>query len=136
MALSVETGSRIDLHDITDRVSAAVPDDVEAGTCTVFVHHTTTGIAINEAESGLLDDLETVLADLVPTGARYAHDRIDDNADAHLRASLIGTHATVPVRGGSLDLGTWQSILLVELDGPRTRRVSVTVAPGRDGGET
>ncbi|WP_435101340.1 secondary thiamine-phosphate synthase enzyme YjbQ [Halarchaeum sp. P4] len=64
-----------------------------------------------------------------PHDEQYAHDRIDDNADAHLRAMLLGESVSVPVSDGELDLGTWQSVLFVECDGPRTRSVTVTVAP-------
>lgn len=107
---------------MTGRVEEALPSDAE-GTCTVFVRHTTAGVAVNEAESRLLSDVESFLADLVPDGG-WAHDRIDDNADSHLRALLLGPSVTLPVSDGRLDLGTWQSVLLVECDGPRTRTVS------------
>jgi secondary thiamine-phosphate synthase enzyme len=126
--LEVSTGARVDVVDVTDRVREAVPNDCERGVCTVFVPHTTAGVAVNEHEQGLLEDLEGALESLVPEGDGYAHDRVDDNADAHLRATLLGESASIPVRDGSLALGTWQSVLFVECDGPRTRTLDVTVS--------
>ncbi|GGN08492.1 secondary thiamine-phosphate synthase enzyme YjbQ [Halarchaeum nitratireducens] len=128
MRLSIDTTDRLAVTDVTARVADAVPSDVERGVCTVFVPHTTAGVVVNEAESGLLDDVEAALARLVPDDD-YAHDAIDDNADAHLRALLLGSSVSVPVADGSLDLGTWQSVLFVECDGPRTRSIDVRVAP-------
>lgn len=127
MQLDVRTGERIDVVDVTDRVADAVPDDLESGACTVFVPHTTAGVVVNENEHGLLTDLEDALESLVPRGESYGHDSIDDNADAHLRAVLLGESVTVPVADGELALGTWQSVLFVDCDGPRTRRLRVVV---------
>jgi secondary thiamine-phosphate synthase enzyme len=93
----------------------------------VYTKHTTTAITVNENESGLKEDMLNILERVIPTGAGYEHDRIDNNADAHLRAILIGNSITVPVSGGNLDLGTWQSILFVELDGPRKRKIGMKV---------
>ena len=81
---------------------------------------------VNEGERRLLEDVEAFLGELVPDEG-WAHDEIDDNADSHLRALLLGPGETIPVADGGLQLGTWQSILLVELDGPRSRSLSVTV---------
>lgn len=120
---TVATEERLTAVDVTDRVEAALPDDA-SGTATVFVEHTTAGVAVNEAESRLLSDFERALSDLVPDEG-WAHDRIDDNADSHVRALLVGASETVPVEEGALALGTWQSVLLVECDGPRTRTVRV-----------
>ena len=119
----VRTDDRVTTVDITDRVAETLPADAE-GTVTVFVQHTTAGLSINEAESRLLSDIERALEVLVSeTG--WDHDQLDGNADAHLRSMLLGRDVTVPVTDGRLDLGTWQSILLVECDGPRTRTVTV-----------
>ena len=129
MRLQVDTDERVTVVDVTDDVAAAVPEDVAEGVCTVFVRHTTTGVCVNEAEQRLLADVEDALERLVPADEPYAHDRLDGNADAHLRAMLLGSSVSVPVLGGDLALGTWQSVLLVECDGPRTRAVDVTVTP-------
>ncbi|MFW6164308.1 MAG: secondary thiamine-phosphate synthase enzyme YjbQ [Planctomycetota bacterium] len=100
--------------------------DVETGLCTVFVEHTTAAIGVNENERRLRADTEAFLSELVPDSG-HRHDELDDNADAHLRATLVGPGETIPVRDGRLALGTWQSILLYDFDGPRRRMVSVTV---------
>lgn len=123
MQFDVSTSARTEALDVTDRVGEVLPTDA-AGTCTVFVRHTTAGLAVNEAESRLLSDVASVLEDLVADDG-WAHDRIDDNADSHLRALMVGPSVTLPVSDGHLDLGTWQSVLLVECDGPRTRTVEV-----------
>ena len=125
---TVETERRTQAVDVTDRVEAALPGDAD-GTATVFVRHTTAGVTVNEAESKLLEDVESFLGGVVEDDG-WAHDSLDGNADSHLRAMLVGPSVTVPVAAGSLDLGTWQSVLLVECDGPRSRRVSVHVDGG------
>jgi len=92
----------------------------------VFVRHTTAGVVVNEAEPRLLGDLEDALDMLVPDDG-WDHDALDGNADSHVRAMLLGPSETVPVADGSPDVGTWQSVLLVECDGPRERTVDVIV---------
>lgn len=126
--MEFHTEEPIDIVDITDRVAGAIPPDIDSGVCTVFVQHTTAGVIVNEAEAGLLEDLQGWLETAVDGSATYRHDCIDDNAPAHLRSVLLGSSATVPIRAGDLDFGTWQRILLVEADGPRTRSVRVTVS--------
>lgn len=120
-SFQVRTDDRTAVADVSRQVEKVLPSDAE-GTATVFVQHTTAAVTVNEAESRLLGDFETAIDDLVPEEG-WAHDAIDDNADSHIRAMLIGPSVTVPVSEGRLDLGTWQSVLLVECDGPRTRRV-------------
>ncbi len=117
------TESRLEVTEITDQVESAVPADAN-GTVTVYVQHTTAGVTVNEAESRLLTDFETALSDIV-SDRGWKHDSIDDNADSHIRAMLVGPSAAVPVIDGELQLGTWQSVLFVECDGPRTRQVLV-----------
>lgn len=123
---TVDTDARLTTVDVTDTVADAVPDDHADGVCAAFVEHTTAGLVVQENESRLRADLESFLSELVPDEG-HAHDRIDNNADSHLRATLLGPSVTVPVVDGDLALGTWQSILLVECDGPRTRRVRTAV---------
>lgn len=119
----VSTDDRLSVVDVTDRVSEILPADA-TGTATIFVRHTTAGVTVNEAEPRLLSDFERALDQLVPdTG--WAHDELDGNADSHIRALLVGPSVTVPVEDGQLQLGTWQSVLLLECDGPRTRTVQV-----------
>lgn len=119
----VRTDQRLQAVDVTDRVEECLPADAE-GTCTVVSRHTTAGVVVNEAEQRLLADIESFLERVVSDNG-WRHDEIDDNADAHLRALLCGTSETLPVRDGALSLGTWQSVLLIECDGPRSRTVEV-----------
>lgn len=124
--ITVETDDRLELLDITGAVQQAVPKE-QTGTITVFSTHTTAGIAINEAESALLNDIHSFLGDVVADSG-WEHDRLDGNADSHLRATLVGPSETIPVENGEMRLGTWQSVLLVECDGPRTRTIRMTTA--------
>ena len=130
MSVHVSTDAPIDVVDVTDQVREELPD-VDRGVCTVFVEHTTAAVSINEAEPRLLDDVEAFVGEL-SAAEGWHHDTIDDNADAHLRSSLLGRDVSVPIRDGDLALGTWQSILLIECDGPRDRSVSVTVTEAVD----
>jgi secondary thiamine-phosphate synthase enzyme len=123
----VETDDRTEVVDVTDRVVEEISDDASSGVCTVFVRHTTAAVVVQENESGLLADIEDFAEGLAPSDGDYRHDRIDDNADAHLRAVLLGESVSVPVKDGELALGTWQSVLFVECDGPRSREVEVVV---------
>ena len=130
MSIDVRTSERVDIVDVTSKVEAAIPDGREHGICTVFVPHTTAGVVVNEREDQLLSDVETALERLAPRGEEYGHNVIDDNADAHIRAMLLGESVTVPIVDGALALGTWQSILFVECDGPRTRQLRVMTVAG------
>jgi len=127
MDLDVSTSERVEFVDVTDEVASVVPEDVKRGTCTVFVPHTTAGVVVNENEPGLLADLRGTLGRLVPADEPYEHGGVDGNADAHLRATLVGASVTIPVSGGELALGTWQSVLFAEFDGPRERRLTVSI---------
>ena len=125
--LSVRSRKRADVVDITERVQEVVRDSgVSTGLCQVYVQHTTAGVFINEnADPDVMDDFLSTLDRLVPWDHGYQH--AEGNAAAHIKASLIGTSQTVPIREGKLALGTWQGIYFAEFDGPRERHVLVTV---------
>ena len=126
--IELRTKGSTELIEITDEVKRIVSaKGVDSGICVVFTRHTTTGIIINENETGLRSDILSVLDELVPRGKGYLHDRIDSNAHAHLRSVLLGSSVSIPIENGSMTLGTWQSILFVECDGPRRREVFVQV---------
>ena len=127
----VVTGEKFQVIDVTKSVQEVVwKSGVTHGMAIVLTPHTTTGLMINEYEPGLIEDIKAKMKELVPEGAGYAHDRIDSNAHSHIRASIfLNPEVIVPVDQGELQLGTWQRILLVELDGPRHRRVQVMVCP-------
>ncbi len=113
--------------DITNEVAEILQkSEFSSGLCTISVPHCTCAIYINEHEEGLVHDTLTLVDGLVE-GEDWHHDRIDHNASAHLAATLLGSSVHVPVEGSNLVLGTWQRIQLIELDGPRHRRVNVTL---------
>lgn len=115
--------------DITRQVAAIVrAGGVAEGVCHVYVPHTTAGVTINEnADPDVTADMLAGLAKLVPP-LPYRH--AEGNSPAHIKASLLGATATVPITGGALFLGTWQAIYLGEFDGPRRRTVCVTLIGG------
>ena len=124
----VRTQRMQDMVDITRPVADAVRQSgVADGICLVYVPHATAAVVINEnADPNVCEDILEALGQLIPEG-RWRHDRIDSNAAAHIKATILGPSETVPVRDGRLRLGTWQSLMLVELDGPRERSVFVEV---------
>ncbi|MBE2900584.1 YjbQ family protein [Methanothermobacter thermautotrophicus] len=127
--LPMRTSRRVELIDITSMVTGVLESSgIRNGILNVFSRHSTSAIFINENESRLLSDIESMLEGAVPVDASYGHNIIDNNADSHLRAVLLGGSQTVPVINGSMDLGTWQSIFFAEFDGPRNRRIRVSVA--------
>lgn len=126
--MEIHTTIRTELIDITDRVRAIVKESgIKDGICVISTRHTTSSIIINENERGLRGDILEMLETLIPENKSYAHNQIDNNADAHLRSALLGNSAILPVEDGHLVLGTWQSIFFVELDGPRNRSVNVKI---------
>ncbi len=122
---SLRTRQRIEMVDITDQVQRSVVESgIKNGICFIFVPHTTAAITINEgADSSVRLDIIEKLSKLVPSDGNYRH--LEGNADAHIKASLIGPSLTVLVSDGKLALGTWQRIFFCEFDGPRTRQVFV-----------
>jgi secondary thiamine-phosphate synthase enzyme len=128
----VETSSAEQSLDITLRVREIVKRaGIARGLCQIMVLHSTCAIVVNEtADPNIGRDVLDALGRAVPTPGDWLHDRIDDNAAAHIKASLLGASELVPVVEGALLLGTWQGIWLFELDGPRTRRIAVHVLAG------
>ena len=125
---TVRSQHKYEMIDVTGQVAAAVADArLEEGTCSIYVLHATAAVVINENDDpNVCTDILDALAKLVPEGV-WRHDRVDHNGAAPIKAALLGPGETVPVRDGRLLLGTWQAIMVVELDGPRQRRVVVTV---------
>ncbi len=128
--LTLSTSAKSEALDITARVAEAVKaSGAQEGLCTVFTPHATAAVAINENDDPNVGvDLLDALGRLVKEHDGWRHDRVDDNAAAHIKAAIVGPSETIPVRGGRLALGTWQNVFLCEFDGPRSsRRVHVTV---------
>lgn len=129
--IEIDTERPVDVIDITTRVQQCLDEmGLESGICLVYTFHTTTGLAVNEADGALMQDILNFLQKLAPEGMGYQHDRSDGNAHAHLRATLLGNSLVLPVEQSRLLLGTWQRILFFELDGPRRRSILVKAIPG------
>jgi len=126
--LRIRTTAKREMVDLTARVAEIVArSKVTEGLCSVYVPHATAAVVVNENDDpNVCIDVLDALDRLVPAGV-WRHDRVDNNGAAHIKAAILGPSETVPVRGGRLLLGTWQAIMLAELDGPRQRRVIVTV---------
>ena len=126
--LELSTNKKRELINITSQVQQVVAEsNTKEGICLIFVPHATAAVLINEDEPGFKADIERLVHMWIPEGD-WEHDRVDDNATSHLASSLIGQSRVIPVKDGYLQLGTWQQIFLVELDGPRSsRQVSVTL---------
>lgn len=125
--IQVKTKARNELVDITGQVEKVVEESgVAEGICVLAVPHTTAAVTVNEnADPSVKADIITKLSELAPEGDRYRH--MEGNADAHIKATLVGPSETLLVKGGRLSLGTWQGVFFCEFDGPRTRRVIVRV---------
>jgi secondary thiamine-phosphate synthase enzyme len=125
--LSIQTQRRTEFLDFSEKIQAIVGRDaVDSGICHIFVPHTTAGLTLNENwDPAVQQDILQTLDRLIPTSNDYKH--TEGNSAAHIKATLIGFSASLPVQDSKLLLGTWQGIYLAEFDGPRTRRVLVKV---------
>jgi len=126
--IKIHTQKTQEMVDITAQVTEVVRQaGVRTGLCLVYVPHATAAVVINEnADPNVCQDILDALGRMVPEGA-WRHDRVDNNAAAHIKATILGPSEMVPVRDGNLQLGTWQSLMLVEFDGPRERTLIVEV---------
>jgi len=129
---AIETLAKQQPFDITERVrEIAARGGVAHGLCHVMVLHTTCAIVVNEtADPNIGSDVLRALGSLVPTVNDWLHDQRDDNAHAHVKASLLGPSQLIPIVDGELLLGKWQAIWMFEFDGPRKRSVAVHLVEG------
>lgn len=125
--LRISTGSLKEVVNLTDQLQSLIRKaKMQEGICSIFVAHTTAGLTTGEIGEGTEKDLLEVVEQMVPSiGFRHAHD--PSHAWSHMASSILGPSLTIPVSGGKLVLGTWQSVMLVELDGPRERMIHVTL---------
>jgi secondary thiamine-phosphate synthase enzyme len=127
----INTKGYCDIRDVTDTVAELVKQSgISEGTVTVFTPGSTAGVTTIEYEPGLLRDLPALFEKLAPRDVPYAHDATwgDGNGFSHVRAALLGASLTVPVKGKSLLLGTWQQIVVIDFDNKsRGRRVIVQI---------
>ncbi|KAL6761918.1 hypothetical protein V8C86DRAFT_1785127 [Haematococcus lacustris] len=152
--LQLDTQPGVSLHDITPLIVQLSGTGLREGLATVLSRHTTTAVTINEFEPRLLDDVRQFVRKLAPPQDPYLHNDLHlraappdwpgghaawaaqepVNAHSHLLSMVLGNSQSIPVVEGKLALGTWQSVILVELDGPRTRSVGLQLMGSVGGG--
>lgn len=127
MQLTVKTHTQTEMIDVTAQVQELLDKQgIQAGVCLLYVPHTTAAVTINEcADPSVAEDILMVLNQMVPWKAGYRH--MEGNSPAHVKASLIGTSQMIQIEKGRLVLGTWQGIFFCEFDGPRSRKMDVTL---------
>jgi secondary thiamine-phosphate synthase enzyme len=127
--LHINTTSRKQVVDLTDRVEVMIRKaKMQEGLCALFVTHTTAALTTGEIGEGTEQDFLQVVEQVIPD-IQFRHAHNPSHAWSHMASSILGPSLTIPVSAGKLVLGTWQSVMLVELDGPRDRDVHVTLVP-------
>ncbi|HEY4695492.1 MAG TPA: secondary thiamine-phosphate synthase enzyme YjbQ [Candidatus Hydromicrobium sp.] len=128
--LTVKTSSRIEMVDITERITGFITrHNIGSGLCCLFVPHTTAGITINEnADFTVQLDINSKLSELIPAGENYSH--LEGNSDSHVKSTVVGSSLSVIIDRGRLVLGTWQGIYFCEFDGPRNRNLYIKLIEG------
>ena len=123
------TKTRQEFIRITDQVAAVMAKSgVQEGMALVSAMHITAAVYVNDWEDGLIHDFQVWLEQLAPSGKNYRHHQTgEDNADAHLKRTLMGHQVILPITAGKLDLGPWEQVFYAELDGQRRKRVVVKV---------
>jgi secondary thiamine-phosphate synthase enzyme len=130
----IETDQRVELVDLTNRImDFARKFNIREGLVSLWSMHTTCAVFINEFQTALLTDIKAFLEKMVARDEEWLHNNPDHsdcdrmNADAHLRALLLGHSLTLQISGGEVVLGQWQRILMAELDGPRARTLRIQI---------
>ncbi len=128
--IKIKTKKQNEIVDITKLIEEKVKG-IKEGICNLFILHTTASLIINENyDKNLQEDILDAFSRLVPKGI-WKHDRLDGNANAHIKTALIGNNSlSIPIQNGKLILGKWQSINLIEFDGPRERTILVKILKG------
>jgi secondary thiamine-phosphate synthase enzyme len=127
--LTVETTALKQIIDLTERVNTLLKKrKLAEGLCALFLTHTTAALTTGEFGEGTEEDLLDVVQQMIPK-IRFRHGHDPSHAWSHMAASVLGPSLLVPVSDGKLVLGTWQSILMIEMDGPRQRTLHVTLVP-------
>lgn len=126
--IAISTKKQREIIDVTDEVLEAIRESkIKNGFLIAQLPHATATLVVNEGEGGLMQDILDRMDDLVPLLGGYRHDRIDDNAHAHLKSAFFGSSRVLPIADGRVVRGTWQNFLVIEEDGPRTRKLVVFV---------
>jgi len=129
--ITISTSKKQEMIDITQQIKDIVKKSkINKGLCNIYVRHATAAIIINEnADPNICLDIIDALNKLVKEGV-WRHDKIDNNAASHIKATILGPSETIPIKNNELQLGTWQAPMLVELDGPRSNRKIVVSIVG------
>ncbi|HUS50486.1 MAG TPA: secondary thiamine-phosphate synthase enzyme YjbQ [Candidatus Paceibacterota bacterium] len=127
--LDIETSKEQEIINITDKIRKIILESgIKNGICVIHSLHTTAGIIINEiSDKNLCDDILKKFDDIVPEKEFYKHNLYDNNANAHIKSSIIGLSKSIIIKDSNLLLGTWQEIGLIELDGPRQRKIFIKI---------
>ena len=125
MNLSIETKDKRQVVDVTDNMQSAIKD-IDEGVAVISVKHTTCALTTADLDPGTDQDFLDFLNSLIPD-IKWRHPHDPSHTPSHLLSSLIGTSVSLPIKNGKLVLGTWQRVVLVELDGPRKREVSLNL---------
>ncbi|MCX8037900.1 MAG: secondary thiamine-phosphate synthase enzyme YjbQ [Candidatus Sumerlaeia bacterium] len=127
--LTFNTTKQREYINITDKVAEVVAKSgVQEGLVLVSAMHITAGVWVNDAEDGIIADIDEMLERLAPSGRNYRHHRTGEtNGDAHLKNILVGHQVIVPITAGRLDLGPWQQVYYCEFDGRRRKRLIIKV---------
>ncbi len=127
--LFFDTAKRREYINITSQVkSALAKSEIKEGMVLVSAMHITAGVYVNDAEEGIIQDIDNMLDELAPFGPDYLHHRTgEDNGDAHLKSILVHHQVILPVTDGKLDLGPWQQVYYAEFDGRRRKRVIIKI---------
>ncbi len=127
--LWMNTPKKMQFVNITNEVETAIEESgVKEGLCHVNAMHITAGIYINDAESGLISDIQKWVEKLAPYGLDYKHHQTgEDNADAHLKRMIVGHEVTIPITKGQADFGPWEQVYYAEFDGQRKKRVIIKI---------
>ena len=136
--VEIKTDPGVNIYNITPEIEKLIAaTGINNGQALIFSRHTTTALAINENEERLLEDVKVHLGKLAPESTKYLHNDLhlrdvpeDEtmNAHSHLMAMMLSTSEVIPIMNGELALGTWQSVLFFELDGPRKRTVFIQIS--------
>ena len=127
--LRFPTDRRENLVDITKEINAVISESsLDSGVCNIYVPHATSGVVVNENDDpNIIVDILKILRKMAPRGS-FLHDKIDGNGDAHLKSAIVAPSESIPFENGRMLLGTWQSVMLCEFDGPKyERKVIVTL---------
>jgi secondary thiamine-phosphate synthase enzyme len=127
--LTFHTEKRREYNNITDEIAGAVAESaIKEGMALVSAMHITAAVYVNDAEEGLIEDIDEWLERLAPMRPDYRHHLTgEDNGDAHLKNLLIHHQVLLPITNGRLDLGTWQQVYYAEFDGQRRKRVIIKI---------